>query len=260
MSVQGRVVWHDLYSADVDKSKRFYGELFGWRIQPEGQWNFIYAGNEKDHFGMVAPLMRPGMPSHWLPYVAVENLDGAVGLVTKAGGKVHMGKTPAGKTGNFAVVADPQQATFVLWQYTEGQPKPEMDVMRSMAEMAGHFCWDELLTSDPDAAEKFYGEVVGWEAEHMEMPGMRYTLLNRKEKRPDGKQRQGGGMMKMPPGVPHPFWLSYVAVADCDQSVEKAKKLGATITSPAMDIPNVGRFATMLDPTMAAIAVLGPNK
>jgi predicted enzyme related to lactoylglutathione lyase len=260
MSIQGRVVWHDLYTADVEKSKRFYGELFNWRVQAEGDWNFIHRGNDKDHFGTIGRLPQPGMPTMWVPYIAVENLDAAMAAVTKAGGKMHTPKMAAGKSGHFAMAADPQQASFTLWQYNEGQPKPEIDGMPSMAESAGLFCWDELLTSDTEAAEKFYGQVIGYKTEHMEMPGMRYTLWLRQDKRPDGKPRQGGGMMKMPQGVPHPFWLSYVAVADCDQAVEKAKRLGANITSPPMDIPNVGRFSTMLDPTMAPIAVLGPGK
>jgi predicted enzyme related to lactoylglutathione lyase len=104
---QGRVVWHDLNTTDLDASKRFYGELFGWRFDSEGGWTFLYAGEERDHFGAVMTLDRArGLPSHWLPYVAVDDLDAAMGAVGRAGGKLHLGKTPAGKSGNFAVAAD----------------------------------------------------------------------------------------------------------------------------------------------------------
>jgi uncharacterized protein len=258
-SVQGRVVWHDHNTTDLESAKRFYGELFAWSIKSEGQWHFIYSGNDQQHFGTINKLdAKHNIPSHWVPYIAVENIDAAIGAATKAGGKIQMGKTAAGKTGHFSYVADPQGAVFALWQYgPEGNgPKAELDGPPPL----GHFCWDELLTSDPDAAEKFYKSVIGFQTQHMEMPGMRYTLWERNVMRPDGKPRQGGGMMKMPPGVPHPFWLSYVYVSDCDQSAEKAKKLGAQIMAPPMDIPNVGRFASLLDPTMASIAILGPGK
>jgi uncharacterized protein len=258
-SQQGRVVWHDLNTTDLDGAKRFYGELFAWRIQSEGGWSLIYSGDDPhNHFGSVIAIdkSRP-MPPCWIPYLTVENIDQAIGAVQKAGGKMHMPKSSAGKTGDFAYAADPQGATFCLWQYaSEGHPKAEVDATPP----PGSFCWDELLTSDPTAAEKFYTQVFGYTTEHMEMPDMRYTLFQRNVMRPDGKPRQAAGMMKMPPGVPHPFWLSYVSVADCDQSTEKAKKLGGTITVPPMNIPNVGRFATMLDPAMAPIAILGPNK
>jgi predicted enzyme related to lactoylglutathione lyase len=258
MSIQGRVVWHDLNTTDLDKSKRFYGELFSWNLKADGPWTFIQLGNDAQHFGtVIVHDAKENVPSHWVPYLTVENIDSAIAAVTKAGGKINVPKTPAGKTGHFSYAMDPQGAPFALWQYTgETAPKPEIDTPPP----AGNFCWDELLTSDTEAAEKFYGSIIGYKTEHMEMPGMRYTLWLREAKRPDGKPRQAGGMMKLPPMVPHPFWLSYVAVENCDQSVEKAKRLGANITSPPMDIPNVGRFATMLDPTMAAIAILGPGK
>jgi predicted enzyme related to lactoylglutathione lyase len=262
MSVQGRVVWHDLNTSNVEQAKGFYGELFGWRFESQHGMTFIHVGSDKDHCGTVMALDKSrNLPSHWLPYFAVNNLDTAVTAVTKSGGKIHMAKQAVPKAGEFAVAADPQHATFVLWQYSEQMPKAEVDGNMSLADSAGRICWDELLTPDPAAAEKFYSSVIGYKTESMEMGGgMKYTLFLRDEKRPDGKPRQGAGMMKMPPMVPHPFWLSYVAVKDCDQSMEKAKKLGATITMPPTEIPNIGRFSTMLDPTNAPIAIIGPNK
>jgi predicted enzyme related to lactoylglutathione lyase len=55
------------------------------------------------------------------------------------------------------------------------------------------------------------------------------------------------------------FWMAYVAVPDCDATVTKAQRLGGKVPMPAMDIPDVGRFATILDPQMAAIAILQPK-
>ncbi len=59
------------------------------------------------------------------------------------------------------------------------------------------------------------------------------------------------------PGVPN-HWLPYVQVASADQAVEKAKRLGATVRVDAQDIPNVGRFAILGDPSNASIGVLQP--
>jgi predicted enzyme related to lactoylglutathione lyase len=255
MSVQGRVVWHDLNTTDVDASKRFYAELFAWSFKSEGQWDFIYKGSDATkHFGLVMKVPVPNVPSHWAPYLTVTNIDAALAALGPADGKVIVPKMPAGKTGHFAYVQDPQGAVFALWQYADTKPNPEVDTPPP----PGEFCWDELLTSDPEAAKKFYGQVVGYKFEQVEMPGMPYTLFTREAKRPDGKPRQAAGMMKMPPMIPHPFWLSYVSVANCDESTERAKRLGATITMPPTNIPNIGRFTTMLDPTMAPIAILGP--
>ena len=256
MSVAGRIVWHDLMTNDVEGAKRFYAELFAWRIKTEGDWSFIYPAEGEHHFGTVMAMSGPARPSHWVPYVATPDLAAAMAAITAAGGKLHTGKIAAGKTGSFAIAGDPQGAVFTAWQYAEGEGKAESDARPA----AGSFCWDELLTSDPAAAVAFYGKVFGFGTETMSMPGMDYTLLLRSAKGADGKPRQAGGLMKLPPGVPHPFWLSYVAVADCDQAMEKAKRLGATLPMPAIEVPNVGRFTTILDPSMAAIGVLGPNR
>ena len=256
MSVQGRIVWHDLMTNDVEKARRFYGELFAWRIKEEGHWSLIYAAEGDEHFGAVMPIQGPpSTPPHWIPYLAVKNLDAAIAAIPAAGGRLRTGKMNAGKTGTFAVAADPQGASFTAWQYTEGEGKPESDASPA----TGHFCWDELLTSDTVAAEAFYGKVFGYGVEKMPLPGIEYSLFLREAKNAKGNRRQAAGLMKLPPGVPHPFWMSYVVVASCDATMEKAKRLGATLPMPALDVPTVGRFTTILDTSMAAIGILQPS-
>jgi predicted enzyme related to lactoylglutathione lyase len=259
MSVQGRIVWHDLMTTNLEGSRRFYGELFGWRIPSEGQWNFLYpAGDEKNHFGTMMVLEAPGVPSHWVPYVATNDLDASAKAITANGGKIIVPRRSAGTTGDFVFAMDPHGATFTAWQYTGAdRGKPELDGVPP----AGSFCWDELMTPDVEASKKFYGAVFGWGAQTMQMgDGHEYTIWQREAKGADGKPRQAGGAMKKPADVPRAMWLCYVAVTDCDASADKAIKLGAKPTSPPMDIPNMGRFSVLLDPTHAPFAVFGPSK
>jgi predicted enzyme related to lactoylglutathione lyase len=254
-------MWHDLMASDVEGAKRFYGELFGWRFKKgEGKdpYEHIMVG-ETGIGGMMKLDPKHGAPPHWLGYVTVDNVDACANLVKQHGGKVVAPKVSIPDTGEFCVAVDPQGGAFSPFHYTgKDANKPESNEMPGMY----HFCWDELLTSDPDAAAKFYSGVFGWGAESMDMPGFgKYTLLKRKgTKDAQGMEKNAGGVMKLPPGVPHTFWLCYVAVPDCDQVAEKAKKQGATVTMQPMDIPNVGRFATMLDPQHVAFAVLAPKR
>ncbi len=257
MSIQGKVVWHDLMTADVEASKRFYGELFGWRVKAEGDWNLIYGAKGDEHFGsMIVIDGKQPVPSHWSPYFAVTDLDAAMEKTKGAGGKVFTKKMAAGTTGHFAVAADPFGAGFTLWQYASGHAKPESDDPAKH----GEFCWEELLTADPAGATAFYEKLLGVTHKTVDMGTMEYTLLNRDENQADGMPRQTGGIMKMPDGVPHPFWCSYVWVSDCDAAVEKAQRLGAKVMVPAANIPNVGRFSSLLDPTLVPISILGPGK
>jgi predicted enzyme related to lactoylglutathione lyase len=243
-------------AADVEGAKKFYGELFGWRFKrDQNDYEHINAGD----IGIGGVMKNPqaGAPPHWLGYIAVDDVDKTVAVIQKNGGKVHMAKMDIPEVGQFAITADPHGAVFSPMHYIgKDANKPEPDKPGIWT-----FCWDELLTPDPDAAAKFYATVFGWGVEKLEMPGMEYTLLKRKGVKDSmGHERNAGGVMKMMPGVPHPFWMAYVAVDNADESVAKAKRLGASVVVPPTDIPNVGRFACLMDPQQAAISVLQPNR
>ena len=117
----------------------------------------------------------------------------------------------------------------------------------------GTFCWVELGTSDGDAAKNFYTQLFGWTYEDHPMgPGMVYTMLKL-----DGKDV--GALYKLmdeqvSQGIP-PNWLSYVFVANADQSTAKAKELGATILKEPFDVMTVGRMSVIQDPAGAAFAL-----
>src|SRR3954463_16150634 len=57
-----------------------------------------------------------------------------------------------------------------------------------------NFVWHELMTTDADAAETFYSDVVGWRTRDAGMPGMRYTILSVGD-------AGGGGTMRIPPNA-----------------------------------------------------------
>ena len=107
------------------------------------------------------------------------------------------------------------------------------------------FVWYELMTSDLDAAEKFYADVVGWTMKDPGMPGMRYMLAHAGEARV-------AGLMSIPPDArgagARPGWIGYVGVDDVDAYAKQVKDKGGTIHRQPADIPSVGRFAIVADP------------
>ncbi len=115
------------------------------------------------------------------------------------------------------------------------------------------FCWNELMTGDVDAAKSFYSQLLGWESKDMDMgPNGTYTIFS-------SNGKDCAGMMKKPEEHVPTAWLSYVTVADVDASTEKAKGLGSTVCVPPTDIPNMGRFSVIIDPTGAAIGLYREN-
>jgi predicted enzyme related to lactoylglutathione lyase len=61
------------------------------------------------------------------------------------------------------------------------------------------------------------------------------------------------------PGVPS-FWLAYVLVDDIGAATNKAKSLGAKIVKDSVEVPNMGWFTIIEDPTGAALAFWKPKK
>jgi uncharacterized protein len=124
----------------------------------------------------------------------------------------------------------------------------------------GAFCWNELATTDLEAAQTFYRELLGWEIQE--------SKATQCEGAPEGATmvyneivvagQHVGGMYKMGAemaGAPS-HWIAYVAVEDVDAKAQKVSELGGKIIVPPMDIPNVGRFSVINDPTGAAISLI----
>ena len=127
-----------------------------------------------------------------------------------------------------------------------------------MEPKAGSFCWLELATANRSAAAKFYSNLFGWTAEDLPMgPEMTYTML-----RLDGKDVGGAYQLMKEQVDAHvpPHWMLYIKVESVDASAAKAVKLGAKQIVEPSDIPNVGRFAVLQDPTGATISVFQPGQ
>jgi uncharacterized protein len=115
--------------------------------------------------------------------------------------------------------------------------------------MANPFVHVELMTSDLQKAKSFYGRLFRWELEDMDMgPGGTYVMV----KVGDGT---GGGMMKNPmPNAPS-AWMPYVAVENVEDSTREAESLGAKVMKTVSEVPGMGSFSIITDPTGAMLGL-----
>ena len=128
----------------------------------------------------------------------------------------------------------------------------------------GSFCWQELATTDLDAALNFYKTLLGWEIKEGTAPGggMVYNEIVVGGQHVGGMYKMGAecegsageGSAPRPPMPSH--WMSYVAVDDVDERAKQAAELGGKVCVPPMDIPGVGRFCVINDPTGATISLI----
>jgi predicted enzyme related to lactoylglutathione lyase len=122
----------------------------------------------------------------------------------------------------------------------------------------GTFSWPELATTDQKAAVAFYRGLFGWELNEQPMgPTETYSMFQLRGKdvgaaytmRPEERQS----------GAP-PHWNSYVTVTNVEETVARAKTLGAEVLAPPFDVMDAGRMAVLRDPTGAAFEVWEPKK
>lgn len=246
VTTAGRFVWHELLTPDPQKAQQFYSALFGWTTSQEdmgefGKYTMIHHG--EPGIGGVMPA-EGGVPPHWLTYVTVDDVDAAVASTKELGGRVIRPPFDVPNVGRMAVIADPDGAVIAPYKGLQDAPEPEGPLA------AGNFCYIELLTNQPEVAKKFYSKIFGWKMMDVPMGETgTYTMARRGEK-------DAAGIMKMPPEAQGPpSWLAYVLVDDVDATTARAEELGGMIYVKPRDIPEIGRFSVLGDPTGATFAI-----
>lgn len=116
----------------------------------------------------------------------------------------------------------------------------------------GTFGWNELVTADTEACGTFFTELMGWSTETNETAEAgTYTFFKQGD-------RPVGGMMSMQSlgleGVPS-HWMAYLTVEDVDAACARCTELGGKILMEPMDVPEIGRFAIITDPSGAAVGL-----
>ena len=120
----------------------------------------------------------------------------------------------------------------------------------------GEICWRELTTQNVDKAKEFYQGLLGWKLEQSKVsPAMDYTEIHIDEKAVGGmmqiNEQWGADWEKIPA-----HWMTYIAVTDCDETVENIKANGGGVCVPPFDAPNVGRMSVVNDPSGATFSVI----
>jgi predicted enzyme related to lactoylglutathione lyase len=123
----GALAMNELDTRDFDAAARFYGEVFGWQVEPIEQGGQLVYGSVELDGRLVAGLLPmgdqfpPQVPAHWRPYFGVEDLDAAIAKVIELGGRA-LTEPMAVPSGRFAAVADAHGASFSLSQGTYDPP------------------------------------------------------------------------------------------------------------------------------------------
>jgi len=260
----GGWIWYELMTGDPDGAAKFYGAVVGWAISGEpapeaGGIDYRHIGRSDGGGAGGVLAINKDMADHgarpcWVGYIHVADVDAAVAAIVSDGGTALM---PAFDlpVGRIAMVADPQGAPFYLMKPIPpaGQPDAVSDVFSP--DKAQHMRWNELRTSDPEAAIAFYTKHFGWTQNgDMDMGSMgKYHFV----------QHGGvgiGAILGTDPGSPGSLWTHVIGVDDIDRAIAALNDNGGKLVHGPMQIPG-GEWALYgVDPQGAHFSLVGPRK
>lgn len=243
---QGRFVWRDLMTKDVATAKRFYSELLGWRFEDTKRNDRPYSLARVESVpvaGLVDVSAIADAGPQWISFMAVEDVDKTVELVTSNGGKVLLSPRDVATIGRAAVIADPQGAPIGLVKLQREVPEPS-------APKTDCFFWQEYLARDASQALDFYKRLAGYESTVSDTRlGVEYHILK--------KARPRAGLFQLPANITGvlPNWLPYVLVADPAALAARVPDLGGKILVPASPERRNGSLVVIADPGGAPLAL-----
>ena len=239
----GTFSWTDLATPDAQASKGFYGALFGWDFEdnpiPD---DGVYVMARID--GRAAAAMFETTERHpaWASYVTVDDLDGTTARARDLGANVLAEPFDVMDVGRMSTIQDPTGAVLCLWE-------PRTSIGAEIVNGPNALTVNQLNTSDPEAAERFYSELFGWRFESVGDAEMPYWGIYRGD-------AMNAGMMPLPEGAPAPsHWLVYFGSEDVDASAETIRSQGGTLMVEPMDVPPAGRILVAQDPQGAIFAL-----
>lgn len=249
----GMFCWVDLSTSDLGAGMEFYGGLFRWKmdVTPAGQdgsMQYVMCRlNDKEVCGMgelSPPMKEQGVPPVWTSYLYTDDVDASCKKAKELGGIVQMEPMDVMEEGRMAIVKDPADGVFGLWQ-----PNKHLGV--EVKYEPGSLCWNELACQDTEKALPFYQQLFDWRTETMDFGNTKYTNFFKDDV-------HVGGMLQMTEewGETPSHWMTYFSVGDCDKSAADVEALGGKVCVPPTDLPNIGRFAVINDPQGATFSII----
>lgn len=248
----GAPCWADLWTSDVEGSRRFYGELFGWEAEaPEPQFGgyFNFRRNGLRVAGCMGDMGDMKATDTWKPYLATDDITKMTEAAEAEGAQFFAKAMPVADLGIQAVFSDPTGAGLGAWQ-------PVTFPGITVFDEPGTPSWFELHTRDHAKAVAFYRDVFGLEAGLVsDTEEFRYAVLRHPSGGPDL-----AGVMDASSYLADgesPYWTIYWHSADLDATVARAKSLGGSVVHEAENTP-YGRLATLADPAGARFRLRQP--
>lgn len=237
----GRIVWHDLFTADRNMSKTFYERLAGWKYITEHATEFAWDGGESDFvLALLSGEAGAGMIDRdpegvdgWLPYVEVAEVDAAAAQAVAQGGTIVKPPFEVPGVGRNCLLRDPCGAYVGISLSRHEFPVPTKQ-----------FGVETYLSRSGEFPAAFYRRLFGWS----ETP----THGRRASPHPITLSGDVVAALATDDHAPAgPRWVPSIRVATVAGALGDVQSLGGTVLAPPSSEPECYDRALVADPTGA---------
>lgn len=263
MSNQGRFIWYELMTTDLNASRAFYAEVFDWRFSlSKNQTEPYFIANtiintttktgDRTACGLMTlpePLLAAATPPHWVGYVFVDDIDQSIEQAVQSGGRIMHPPMNIDNNSRFVTLADPQGATFCIFSSTAEPTEAEPVGI-------GHFGWKVLMTSDTGSAVGFYQALFGWtSSEEIQFEGEVYQTFHQ-----TGSSGKGmGGITFVEGSQQPPNWFYGICTDNLEHCLERVRTHGGAVLDGANPLSGGARVAWCRDPQGAIFGLWKPS-
>lgn len=243
----GRIVWHDLFTADRPRSMSFYEGVAGWTYRTEHATRFAWGGGKRDFVlalseneaGAGFAETPAGHEDGWIAYVEVKDVDATAALAAKLGGAIVKPPFEVPGVGRNSLLRDPLGVLVGISFSRHNFPLPvrQFGVERYLCE----------ATAFPD---RFYAELFGWKISSLggEQPGSVITA-------PSGED-VAVHLVGNTQSDANANWVPGIKVAQPHASLSEAVAMGGEPLNLLSQVSENGHGAFLRDPNGALLCLL----
>lgn len=227
--MHGNFTWVDLSTYDLEQAKAFYGTVLGWNTGYE-QEGYVTAtvgmlmSPNAGIYRMPAFFESINMPSFWMSYLAVDDVEATVAKAKELGAKIELEETNA--MGRIALIRDPLGAGFTCFQGTAKSSRGSFG-------KHGRWCWNELYVSALEPATTFYRDLLGWRFEAESET--RLKVFNARDEEISAFEKAGDELRGN-----KEYWAVYFACRDIQKASKQIVAGGGEIFLPENDLGILG--------------------
>ena len=155
--MNNKFTWIDISTFNVEGAKNFYQAVFDWKFSKERLESYLICSKEDSPcaglYEMPDFFQKIKMPSFWMSYIKVEDIEVVVDKAKKLGGKIELEEQ--GEWGKVALIRDPSGAGFTCHEGGDLQVDPS-------SRIHGRWYHNELFVSDVSLVKPFYEDLFTW--------------------------------------------------------------------------------------------------